>query len=458
MPGGVHSLGKMTFPAYRSGLDHEPEEGSEAPLERGKAEPYESEDIERETRRIQRVALIGFLLNLSLALIKAVLAVFSNSLAVTASFIDSGSDCVASLVLFAGLKLSTRKTKTFPQGLYKIENFLSILVALFIMFAGYEIARRIIEPAADPPHISASVLAWLAVGVPAVLGFGIYVGRVAKETGSPTLRAESGHRRVDVLSSLVVLASAAMNYFGIEYSLRGVSIDQLGAALVLVFIASAGWSLLSDGMRVLLDASIDFGTLERVRRIIEGEPSVSAVNSVVGRNAGRFLFLHVDLALRINDLKKAHLIGERLKESVRSQVPKIERITIEYEPKSREVYRVAVPIVDPEGRIADHFGEAPYFAILKVRLADKGTQMEKILPNPFLDVPKGKGIRVAEWLVDEKIDELVVKELLKHRGPGYVLSNAGVRHREVSCETLAELMNEGSEPCPEEKKTKAVGV
>ena len=41
-----------------------------------------------ETRKIQRVALLGFLVNLSLAVLKGILAVLSNSLAFTASAVD----------------------------------------------------------------------------------------------------------------------------------------------------------------------------------------------------------------------------------------------------------------------------------------------------------------------------------------------------------------------------------
>ncbi len=78
--------------------------------------------MHEEAVRIQRVALYAFLINLGLAMMKAVLAAVSNSLAVTASAIDSATDSAASLALYGGLKLSTRKTKSFPLGLYKIEN------------------------------------------------------------------------------------------------------------------------------------------------------------------------------------------------------------------------------------------------------------------------------------------------------------------------------------------------
>jgi divalent metal cation (Fe/Co/Zn/Cd) transporter len=63
---------------------------------------------DQETRLIRKVALYAFLLNLGLAIMKGLLALFSASLAVTARAIDSGTDAVASLVLYGELRLSIR--------------------------------------------------------------------------------------------------------------------------------------------------------------------------------------------------------------------------------------------------------------------------------------------------------------------------------------------------------------
>ena len=68
---------------------------------------------DQETRLIGRLALYAFLLNLGLAAMKGILAFYSSSLAVTAGAIDSGTDAVASLILYGGLKLSTHKTLPF---------------------------------------------------------------------------------------------------------------------------------------------------------------------------------------------------------------------------------------------------------------------------------------------------------------------------------------------------------
>ena len=53
------------------------------------------------------------------------------------------SDTLASLLVLAGIWLSKRKSEDFPWGLYKVENFVALVSALFIFFAGYEIVHYV---------------------------------------------------------------------------------------------------------------------------------------------------------------------------------------------------------------------------------------------------------------------------------------------------------------------------
>ncbi len=267
-----------------------------------------------------------------------------------------------------------------------------MIVAFFIFFAGIEIARQILTPAAEPPEVSLTVIVLLLLGTAVTFLFGQYALATGKRTGSPTLFAEGRHRQVDVISSIVVLASAVMSYFRVQVTVYGISIDQIAAGLVLIFIAYAGWGLLSDGMRVLLDASIDFETLDRVQKIIENEPMVAEIRSLVGRSAGRFKFLQTDVVLRTDDLKKAHQVSEDIERSVRQQVPHVGRVVIHYEPKKRDHVHIAVPLSDPGGRVSDHFGQSPYFALITVRLSDSKIVKQEVRENPHRFLQTAKGI------------------------------------------------------------------
>ena len=395
-----------------------------------------------ETKQIYRVAGYAFLLNLFLAIMKALLAFFSGSLAITASAIDSGTDAVASLVIYGGVKLSSKKTRTFPMGLYKLENVASVLIALFIFIAGYEIIREILSSVESFPRISLSYIILLLAGTVATLLFGQYAISVGRRTGSPTLIAEGRHRQVDVLSSIVVLVSVTLSYFDLNLNILGVTIDQISAALILIFIARAGWELLSDGMRVLLDASIDISTLDSIREIIKSEPMVSEIKSLMGRNAGRFRFIQATITLNTENLERAHRISEDIEMKIRNQVTHVEKVIIHYGPPERTHDRVALPLEDGKGRISTHFGEAPYFGIVHIRRKDKEIEKQEIVENPHRLVETAKGIRVAEWLVEQGVEHVGMKEDVSHKGPGYVFSNGGVKIHIISAKQIGQAINE----------------
>src|SRR6056297_2751329 len=399
-------------------------------------------DNTTDTHQIFKIAGLAFLLNLILTLVKVPLAVLTGSLAITASAIDSGTDAVASLVIYVGIKLSTRKTRSFPLGLYKLENVASVTISLFIFIAGYEIVKQIFSSSDSLVQITPISIYLLAGSSLAIFGFGQYALHVGKKTRSPVLIAEGRHRQVDVLSSIVVLISVLFSYFDLQIDVMGISIDRLGAALILLFIAKAGWELLSDGMRVLLDASIDFPTLNKIRSLIRQEPAVDEIKSLIGRNAGRYRFIQADITLNVNNLEAAHKISEAIEHQILTQIPNIEKISIHYEPRVRTHDILALPLSDTSGRISSHFGEAPYFALLHRHIDKHTIDAKKIMENPHCTVSTAKGIRVAEWLVDQKITHVGIKEDVSHKGPGYVLSSAGIKIIRISSKHLSGAVRE----------------
>ena len=131
-------------------------------------------DKDKETRQIERVGLYAFIVNLALAGLKASLASISGSLALTADAVDLLTDSLASLAVWGGIKLSSRKSRSFPYGLYKLENVMSVVVALLLFFAGTEIARKALSPSGEPPTITPVVIGGALTGIIVTIVFGWY--------------------------------------------------------------------------------------------------------------------------------------------------------------------------------------------------------------------------------------------------------------------------------------------
>ena len=379
---------------------------------------------------------MAFGLNLLLALMKAILSYLSGSLAITASAIDSGTDAVASFAIFVGILVSEKKFRSFPMGLYKLENVASVIIAIFIFIAGYEMVLKILKPAKTALSISPTTILFILSGTVAAFLFGRYAAAIGKKTESPTLIAEGRHRQVDVLASIVVLASITISYLDVTIDFLGLSIDRIAAVLILVFIVKAGWELLSSGMRVLLDASIDAETLYRIRTIIYGHPKVDDIQSLIGRSAGRFRFIQGIITVRTKNLEEADRIREEIEAKIRDQVPHMEKIMIHCGPQIRTHELLALPLDGRGSRISDHFGEAPYFGFMRIGLKDKTVEHLGVVENPHRSVETAKGIRVAEWLISQGVNHVGMKENISYKGPGYVLSNAGVQTHHIREQTI----------------------
>ena len=331
-------------------------------------------------RGVERWGWYSIAVNVILAAINLGVALASGSLAVQAELVHNLVDLLAAIGVLIGLRLSTRQSREFPYGLYKLENVVAVVLAVMTFITAYEIARdALLEPARQ-----ATVDAWMLGGVVVAtiipLVFSHFELRAGREVNSPALIADAREYRAHVFTTGVVLAALVGQWLHLP-------LDRVAALVIVVAIGKTGWELLADGMRVLLDASLDPDTLLEIREVILAEPAVSVLKWVTGRNAGRFRFVEAELALRVHDLEKAEAVTRRIESEIRQAVPYVERVLIHAEPMERTHLRYAVPLAGPGGALSDHFGEAPYFALVKVRLADGAVEGRQVLANPGRTTP-----------------------------------------------------------------------
>ncbi len=372
-------------------------------------------------REVQRVAVYGILISLLLVAIKGSLAIFSKSLVLTATAVDSAVDVVGAIVLWAGLRLSARKSSRFPFGLYKIENVLQVIVAILIFVGAYEIAAQALAPQEEAPVITWWVITGVVVSIAITLAYSLYATSRGRRTSSPALVADGKHRLVDVMSGTLALVAVASTFIGFD-------IDRWAAFPILAIVVYSGWGLLTDGMKVLLDASVDSRTLRLIEETLEADPLVVKVRDLTARSAGRYVFVEAIVAVRTDDLEKAHAAADRLEASVRDELPGVDHMTLHLEPQRTDVLTVCLPLAaDPE-RLSDEFGSASRFAFVKLKTAD-GTIVDKaVRDNPHQHDDRQKGIVTAEWLVGFAVDVLLVTHEVK-KGPAYVFRDAAVEVR-----------------------------
>jgi cation diffusion facilitator family transporter len=390
--------------------------------------------------RDKKAALVSIVVTAFLVVIKYTIGILSGSIALIADAVHSFTDVISSIGVFIGLKISSRKpTETFPYGFYKAENIVSLFLALAIFYAGYEIVLTSVEKfeAGALTNVPAAISVALASLVLTLL-LSSYKLKVGREMNSPSIIADGKHTRTDVYASAVVLLGIVGNYMGFY------SLDQMAGIVIAVFIFKSGYEILKDSIKVLLDASIDYESLHRIRELASEVRGVRKIHSLKARNSGKFIFVELEIETNLRDLERAHQLSGKIDEKIKSKLKNVDKVIIHIEPEEKEFIRYAVPCTENNGmrsKVSMHFGEAEYFCIFDMKTEDRELTDMRFIKNPFIALEKRKGLKAAELLVSHNIDKLVTKESIAKKSAFYVMEDAYVDFDVTDADTIGEVID-----------------
>ncbi|MCS6958273.1 MAG: cation diffusion facilitator family transporter [Aquificaceae bacterium] len=369
-------------------------------------------------------ALVSLLVNLLQAFLKFVAGLLTGSLSMIGEAVHSLSDSFASVVAFVTIKLSDKKTRRFPYGLYRLENLGSIIIAFFLLMTAYEMVRR---------ALSGEVLVkeeYLGVGLGVVvfslfssLSLSFFERRAGKRLNSPTLVADSYHTLTDAVGSSLVLLSLLSVYFGYQ-------LDRYFALGVAVIISYTALNILWREVSVLLDVSVDEKTLERVRQVLLSFPEVKEIKGLFMRSSGGKLFADLILVVEGRDFVRIHKLVDEIEEKLKEELKELDMVFIHYEPTCGNGYRIGV-LVDEKGNVSKRFesarellifGDSPERLVsipeseeaLSELIRDKGVFVVVCGHHPFSSVAKGilsQG-SVFVWETEEKNPYKALKEVV----------------------------------------------
>ncbi len=289
-----------------------------------------SEAIKENTKTLnhnekKKISLYSVGVNLVLSIIKIIGGMVSGSAALTADGVHSLSDLAASLSVYVGIVISNKKSDLFPHGLYKVENLVALVSAFAIFFAGYEIAKDVLFGETEP--ITNLSVAMGVIGLTVLITFlySRWEKQKAIELNSPSLLADAEHIKTDFYTALVVLVGVLGQYFGYPI------VEKIAVVVVVYFIFHSGFEILKEAIKVLLDASLDHESIENIRAILKEESKIKDIITITGRNAGSFKFVQLDLALNTDSLQEAHELAHTLEDSIKQQMPFVEKVVVHYQ-------------------------------------------------------------------------------------------------------------------------------
>ena len=253
-----------------------------------------------------------------LALVKFAAGLFSGSVAVLGSAIDSMLDFIVSLLnLFALRKSRKQADERFNFGYTKLEALAALFECVIIVLAAgyifYESVKKFSEPNLEIDlGLSLGVMVFSVV---VTLCLVLFLNQISKKSGNLIIKADALHYKIDLFSNLAVIISLLI----IKFS-GFVMIDAIFGIVISGYIAQSAISLGKDAFGVLLDHAASPEVTAEIIKMIKAKQRISDFHYLNTRQSSNTIFLTLHLVFDKDiSLYDAHEVADSLEAEIREK-------------------------------------------------------------------------------------------------------------------------------------------
>jgi len=263
------------------------------------------------------VSIVG---NGTLFVMKFILGMYLNSIALIADSVHTLSDVGTSAVVFFGFKFAKKPSDTeHPFGHGRVEYIATLVIAVLLFITGFEFIIQSIERIQNAIAIIHLELAWpvaiiiliSAVAKELMARFSISLGRKIK---SDVLIADAWHHRSDALASLVVSIGIIGSLYGYTY------LDPIFGIIVSCIIIVVGIYLGKTSANFLIGQKPDDLTIKKIEDIAKETKGVKGVHDISIHDYGssKVVTLHVEVDDSLL-LEEAHAIADVIEKKIQGE-------------------------------------------------------------------------------------------------------------------------------------------
>ncbi|MCK9473396.1 cation diffusion facilitator family transporter [Sulfurimonas sp.] len=246
-----------------------------------------------------------------LVLIKMSVGIFSGSIAVLASAIDSLLDLTVSLFNYFALNTAEKDSdEKFHFGRNKMEPLAAVIEGIIISFSAlfifYEAIAKIVNY--KPMEYMGTSIAVMIASIVITALLVIFLNYVAKKTNNMVIKADALHYKTDLYSNGAILLALALISFTGEYLIDPI----LGMGIALYMIYSA-IPIIKEGLLMLLDAALIAEDVAKIEAVLEAQNNINGYHDLKTRESGSHIFISVHIVFNVSiSLYDAHLISDKL--------------------------------------------------------------------------------------------------------------------------------------------------
>jgi cation diffusion facilitator family transporter len=279
-------------------------------------------------------ARLAVLTAFCLAILKLLTGLFTGSLAVLTSAIDSLLDIFMSGINLIAIGHAEQPAdEQHPYGHGKFETlatlFQSVVIALSGAWIIYEAIQRIIV--ASPVRQTGIGIAVMSISTLGSFLISRHLRRVAKATDSSALEADSLHYSMDVYTNLALLAGLVLiAWFDLPW------LDPAMSILVACYILFESLRLMRHGLRDILDEQLPETVRREIEALIEDHKhELFGYHNLRTRRAGsqKLIDFHLTVCKHLS-VEEAHDITDYIEKKIADQIAGTD-VTIHVEPCRR---------------------------------------------------------------------------------------------------------------------------
>lgn len=244
--------------------------------------------------RKEKVAIVSIFASGSLAAVKFVVGVAIGSLALISDALHSLIDLGATLVTWIAVRISDRPPDAeHHYGHGKIESIAALAAsALLFLLAGGVAVEAVKRLQTGGASVTFSIIPFVVLGVEMAVNAwrARALMKVARETKSQALEADSLHFASDFFGSIPVMIGLALAAYGYDWA------DPVAALVVAVLISVLGFRMVRRTLATLVDTAPD-GAADKVEAAIRKVAGVVEVERVRVRMVGPRYFIDAAVSL-----------------------------------------------------------------------------------------------------------------------------------------------------------------
>ncbi len=377
---------------------------------------------------VRQVLVVTLALNVTVAICKIIIGIWSGVLSVSADGVHSLVDASSNVIALFAHRIAQRPADAdHPYGHRRFETVAALGIGAFLLLTAFElisVAFDRLRQGGEAPVISPITFVVMIGTLVVNLFVTTYEMRAAQRFKSALLAADAAHTRSDVFVTISVLVSMVLVVL-----FRWAWADIVTTIVIVGFILHAAWEVISKTGRVLVDAA-PFSS-EELTKWVEALPSVEHV--VRARSRGSIDAAQVDIDVQVAPEMTAaqtQAIADSIREELAKRIYGLTEVEVHFVPNAD---RPADYAMLARAR-ADALGLATHEVY--VRDGSEGKVMEL-----HVEVPPGQTLGMAHEQVSQLEADIQsrlpeVEEVITHIEPAILEKTASDFEQQSAAETF----------------------